>query len=216
MTKNAIREQTKHRWYTRPVLFVADINRALRFYVDLLGFEKSWHEGDGAGTVSKSIAWDAKSSFASMHTRRDKARLFVELTVDGLTALGREIIERSVPSEKSWWGSDVIKIIDPDGNELLFPLAEESKQWVRRPLPPTLPFCLAIAGWNGEHRIAHPAFRHIRKVRFRSTNLCPGGTGIYSSRAHWKYWAAAELQPGIVSPPSLPPRNPALHSPLQQ
>jgi hypothetical protein len=22
-----------HRWYTRPVLFVADVNRALRFYI---------------------------------------------------------------------------------------------------------------------------------------------------------------------------------------
>jgi hypothetical protein len=50
--------------------------------------------------------------------------LFVELTVDGLTALRREILERSVPSEKSWWGYDVIKIVDPDGNELLFPAAE--------------------------------------------------------------------------------------------
>ena len=29
-----------HRWYTRPVLFVADVNRAARFYVDMLGFEK--------------------------------------------------------------------------------------------------------------------------------------------------------------------------------
>lgn len=128
MTKTAIREQTKHRWYTRPVLFVADINRALWFYVDLLGFEKSWHEGDGAGTVCQINRVGCEIILCEHHTRRDKARLFVELTVDGLTALSREIIERSVPSEKSWWGSDVIKIIDPDGNELLFPLTQESKQ----------------------------------------------------------------------------------------
>ncbi len=51
----------------------------------------------------------------------------MELTVDGLAALRREIVERSVPSEKSWWGSDVIKIIDPAGNELLFPVAGPSK-----------------------------------------------------------------------------------------
>jgi catechol 2,3-dioxygenase-like lactoylglutathione lyase family enzyme len=30
------------------VLFVADVNRALRFYIDMLGFEKRWHDGDGA------------------------------------------------------------------------------------------------------------------------------------------------------------------------
>jgi len=50
--------------------------------------------------------------------------LFVTLNVDGLTAFRREIVERSVPTEKAWWGYDVIKIVDPDGNELLFPAAE--------------------------------------------------------------------------------------------
>ncbi len=33
------------------MLFVADVKRALRFYVDLLGFEKAWHEDDGNGKV---------------------------------------------------------------------------------------------------------------------------------------------------------------------
>jgi catechol 2,3-dioxygenase-like lactoylglutathione lyase family enzyme len=31
------------------VLFVAELNRALRFYVDQLGFEKNWRPGDGGG-----------------------------------------------------------------------------------------------------------------------------------------------------------------------
>jgi len=39
------------RWYTRPVLFVGDVNRALHFYTDMLGFEKAWHEGDGRGKM---------------------------------------------------------------------------------------------------------------------------------------------------------------------
>ena len=54
--------------------------------------------------------------------------MFVELTADGLAALRKEIAERSVPSEKSWWGYDVIKIVDPDGNELLFPEPGQSTQ----------------------------------------------------------------------------------------
>lgn len=41
-----------HRWYARPVFFVADLNRALHFYIDQLGFAKQWHEGDGAGRTS--------------------------------------------------------------------------------------------------------------------------------------------------------------------
>ncbi len=106
------------------LLFVADVNRALRFYIDKLGFEKCWHEGDGAGGVCQVHRVGCEIILCEDATRRDKARLFVALNVDGLTAFRREIVERSVPTEKSWWGYDVIKIVDPDGNELLFPAAE--------------------------------------------------------------------------------------------
>ena len=51
MPEQPVRNQMVHRWYARPVLFVADVNRAIRFYVDMLGFEKAWHAGDGAGKV---------------------------------------------------------------------------------------------------------------------------------------------------------------------
>jgi catechol 2,3-dioxygenase-like lactoylglutathione lyase family enzyme len=121
MAETAGQEQTIHRWYARPVLFVADVNRALRFYIDMLGFEKHWHEGDGAGTVCQVNRAGCEIILCEDATRRDKARLFVELTADGIAALRREMVERSVASEKSWWGYDVIKILDPDGNELLFP-----------------------------------------------------------------------------------------------
>jgi catechol 2,3-dioxygenase-like lactoylglutathione lyase family enzyme len=121
MTETTVREQITHRWYTRPVLFVADVNRALRFYIDLLGFEKTWHEGDGAGGVCQVNRGGCEIILCEDAKRSGKARLYVELTVDGLDALRREIAEHSVPGENSWWGSDVVKITDPDGNELLFP-----------------------------------------------------------------------------------------------
>jgi len=57
--------------------------------------------------------------------RKDRVRLFVSLTQDGIAQLRRELVERSIPSKKSWWGYDVIQIDDPDGNELLFPLPDE-------------------------------------------------------------------------------------------
>ena len=116
--------QTAHRWYARPVLFVADVNRTLSFYIDLLGFEKRWHEGDGAGKVCQVNRGDCEIILCEDSTRRDKARLFIELTPDGLTALRRELADRSVPNRESWWGHEVMQIDDPDGNELLFPLAE--------------------------------------------------------------------------------------------
>ena len=113
-----------HRWYTRPVLFVTDVNRAIRFYVDMLGFEKRWHEGDGAGKVCQVDRGECEIILCEDAARGGKSRLFIELTPEGLADLRREVAERSVPSEESWWGYDVLQIDDPDGNELLFPVSE--------------------------------------------------------------------------------------------
>src|SRR3979411_3411575 len=104
MTKATASEQVTHRWYARPVLFVADVNRALRFYIERLGFEKTWHEGDGAGKVCQVNRTGCEIILCEDATRTDRGRLFVELTGAGLTAFRREIVERSVPSEKAWWG----------------------------------------------------------------------------------------------------------------
>ena len=116
--------QTIHRWYTRPVFFVADLDRAIRFYVDLLGFEKAWHEGDGAGTVCQVNRGECEIILCQDAGRRDRARLFVELTAEGLDDLRREFAGRSVPSKQTWWGYDTLQVDDPDGNELFFPVPD--------------------------------------------------------------------------------------------
>jgi catechol 2,3-dioxygenase-like lactoylglutathione lyase family enzyme len=124
MREQPVRTHSAHRWYTRPVLFVADVNRALRFYVDMLGFEKRWHEGDGAGKVCQVNHGECEIILCQDAARTDKARLFIELTAEGFADLRRELAERSVPSRESWWGSDVLQVDDPDGNELLFPVSK--------------------------------------------------------------------------------------------
>jgi len=124
MTEQAVPISSGHRWYSRPVLFVADLSRALRFYVDQLGFEKNWHAGDGAGTVCQVSRSDCEIILCQDPARRDKARLFIELTADGLSDFRRELAKRSVPPTVTWWGYDTTQVNDPDGNELLFPLPE--------------------------------------------------------------------------------------------
>ncbi len=122
MTEPTVIERIAHHWYMRPVLFVSDVQAALRFYIDKLGFEKKWHEGDGKGTVCQVNRGGCEIILCESPTRRDKGRLFVELNRDGIDELRREISERSLSTENTWWGYDVIRIADPDGNELLFPL----------------------------------------------------------------------------------------------
>jgi catechol 2,3-dioxygenase-like lactoylglutathione lyase family enzyme len=120
--EQATATQVGHRWYPRPVFFVADVNRAARFYIDMLGFTKKWHEGDGAGTVCQVDRSECEIILCEDDTRKDKSRLFVELTAEGLEDLRRELAARSVPTRERWWGYDTIAVDDPDGNELFFPI----------------------------------------------------------------------------------------------
>lgn len=115
-------EVLDHRWYARPVFFVADLSRSLSFYHDSLGFVKAWHEADGAGTVCQVNRSDCEIILCQDASRLGPARLFVELTAEGLRALRHELEERGVPHEVRRWGYDVIQVVDPDGNELLFPI----------------------------------------------------------------------------------------------
>ena len=112
---------TGHRWYVRPVLFVSDVTRALRFYTEMLGFEKRWHSDDGAGTVCQVDRGECEIILCEDATRDDKGRLFIELTTEGLAELRRELADRGVPTRQTWWGYDTLQVDDPDGNELFFP-----------------------------------------------------------------------------------------------
>jgi len=126
MTDQAVKDRIIQKWYPRPVFFVADVSRAIHFYVDMLGFEKAWHSGDGAGTVCQVNRSDCEIILCQDTARPDKARLFIELNQDGLAELRHEINERSIPFKTTWWGYDSIQIDDPDGNELLFPIEGNS------------------------------------------------------------------------------------------
>jgi catechol 2,3-dioxygenase-like lactoylglutathione lyase family enzyme len=110
---------TNHRWYARPVFFVSDLTRALAFYEGMLRFRKKWHEADGTGTVCQVDRGECEIILAEDPSRSDRSRLFLELTPEAVDELNGELAERGVAAERSWWGYDVLRITDPDGNELL-------------------------------------------------------------------------------------------------
>jgi len=132
MSNSTAPERVSQKWYARPVFFVSDLQVALRFYIDTLGFKKKWHEGDGQGTVCQVDRGECEIILSEDSQRHDKGRLFVELTRDGIDELRREIAQRSVPTQNTRWGYDVIRIADPDGNELFFPLDETNDREPRR------------------------------------------------------------------------------------
>lgn len=74
------KEVIDHTWYMRPVFFVSDIQRAIAFYVGKLGFTKKWNEGDGTGTVCQVDRGGCEIILCQDAARRDRGRLFLELT----------------------------------------------------------------------------------------------------------------------------------------
>lgn len=121
MVESSDSSRPSHRWYSRPVLFVADLDRAVHFYVAQLGFELRWRTGEGDGDVCQVARSECEIILCADATRRDRGRLFIELTAEGLADFRRECAERGVTGRMTWWGYDTFQVDDPDGNELLFP-----------------------------------------------------------------------------------------------
>ena len=64
MTETTATRQVTHLWYARPVFFVADVDRALRFYIDMLGFVKLGILATGPGRSARRIAENGRDILA--------------------------------------------------------------------------------------------------------------------------------------------------------
>jgi catechol 2,3-dioxygenase-like lactoylglutathione lyase family enzyme len=111
------------RWYSRPVLFVSDLDRASRFYVEQLGFTESWrHVDDGRAEVAQVDRSGTELILTSQWPdKAGSALIFISLDPDLLDAARAEFEGRGVPVKDGWWGYKVAIVEDPDGNQLYFP-----------------------------------------------------------------------------------------------
>jgi len=124
----------RQEWFARPVLFVADVDRALDFYVNRLGFARAWRfEEEGKAFVAQvdrqgcalivSSQWPDKVGKGLMFISQD-----IEAPTDQLSAkmtaaldkLRAEFESKGVAVEDGWWGYRLLVVRDPDGNELYF------------------------------------------------------------------------------------------------
>jgi catechol 2,3-dioxygenase-like lactoylglutathione lyase family enzyme len=112
-----------NRWYSRPVLFVADIDRSVDFYVKQLGFTQAWrYEEEGKAWVAQVDRLGCELIFSSQWPDKvGKGLMFISLDVGVLDALRAELQERGVAVKDGQWGYRLMVITDPDGNELYFP-----------------------------------------------------------------------------------------------
>jgi catechol 2,3-dioxygenase-like lactoylglutathione lyase family enzyme len=116
-------------WYSRPVLFVGDIDRSVEFYVNQLGFTQAWrYEEEGKAFVAQVDRQGCELILSSQWSSKvGTGLIFISLDVSVLHALRAELEGRHVDVKDGNWGYRLMIVHDLDGNELYFPYPGEPK-----------------------------------------------------------------------------------------
>lgn len=110
-------------WYSRAVLFVDNVQQAIAFYRDKLGFvEGQRYEEEGMVIVGEVSRGDCTLLLNCQQPEKTgKGRIFISLSPGIIDDLRAELERRGAPIRDGWWGYDTMIVDDPDGNELFFP-----------------------------------------------------------------------------------------------
>jgi catechol 2,3-dioxygenase-like lactoylglutathione lyase family enzyme len=96
---------------TIPVLPVADLDRSVAFYRELLGFALEWNAGDVC-----SVSRDGCSIMLQVRSRTGNGAVWIGLEDDSLIrAVEKSRVEVLQPPTNNPWAYEM-KIMDPDGN----------------------------------------------------------------------------------------------------
>lgn len=122
-----MKEPENDQWYTRPVFFVSDVSRSVEFYCNILGFYKvsDYKENTRSVVVQVNRGEKCELLLTENVERAGHSRIYIELWSSELEKFKQEIKEKNIPAIESRWGSPIIEIKDPDGNEIFFPMDEK-------------------------------------------------------------------------------------------
>ena len=109
--------------YARAVFFVSNAERALRFYVDQLGFSEDWayKEEDRVYVCQVSLFGFELILNQAHDETRDRAghgRVFIGLDDDQQGPVLQYIAAKGIQTERRDWGQPTLVIKDLDGNEI--------------------------------------------------------------------------------------------------
>ncbi|MDP3738246.1 MAG: VOC family protein [Hyphomonadaceae bacterium] len=110
-------------WYSRPILYAANLKRTLDFYIGQLGFDESWRYDEGGATQIVQVERLGCELIFSCQDRMKAGagRIFISLDLDVLEATRRDYEAKGIAIRDGYWGYKTMIIADPDGNELFFP-----------------------------------------------------------------------------------------------
>ena len=114
-------EHSNHdKWYSRPILAVADMPRSLQHYCELLGFTQAWQHDEGGRTIVTQVdKGECELILAENLDQVGASRVYVALEAAEMQQLEQRVRDKNIPVEHVFWGYDLLRICDPDGNQIL-------------------------------------------------------------------------------------------------
>ena len=107
--------------YARSVFFVADAERALRYYTENLGFALDWDSGDGVFQVSLfGFELILNQVGDRNRSRPGHGRVFIGLEDDQGEPVRKHVADKGIQTLRVEWGRPTLVIRDLDANELFF------------------------------------------------------------------------------------------------
>jgi catechol 2,3-dioxygenase-like lactoylglutathione lyase family enzyme len=112
-------------WTSSTLVFVRDVDAAIGFYVDRLGFTLDMrHEEEGKALVAGVSRGDGCALLLTSQwpEKVGSAILYTALDTDEFARLRAALEAKGTPVKDGWWGKPLLIIEDPDGNQLYFPV----------------------------------------------------------------------------------------------
>lgn len=111
-------------WASSTLVFVRDVDVAIRFYVDALGFRLNMrHEEGGHALVAGVSHGDGCALLLTSQwpERIGTAILYAAFGPEDFARLRADLQKKGVATKEGWWGQPLLIVEDPDGNQFYFP-----------------------------------------------------------------------------------------------
>ncbi|MBO9714051.1 VOC family protein [Sphingomonas sp.] len=114
-------------WVSSTLVFVRDVDAAIGFYVDRLGFMLGMRHEEGGRALVAGVSRGEGSGLLLTCQWPEKVGsgiLYAALGAGEFEGFVAELAAKGIETGEGWWGSPLVIVTDPDGNQLYFPRPE--------------------------------------------------------------------------------------------
>jgi catechol 2,3-dioxygenase-like lactoylglutathione lyase family enzyme len=111
-------------WISSTLVFVRDVDHAILFYVDRLGFTLDMRHAEAGTTLVAGVSRGEGCALLLTCQWPDRVGtgiLYTALDPDEFERLATRLNEQGLSTADGWWGLPLLVVTDPDGNLLYFP-----------------------------------------------------------------------------------------------